>query len=621
MKKWRKLAITATAIAAVIAILIAVAAYLLSTPSVQTKLLKRATQMLSEQLNTRVEIDSASINLWSQDILLYNVRIDDQQQRPMFLMEQLTVDLNLRKLLSKQVEIEEADIKGVEAYIYKLNPDSAANYQFIIDALRSDKPQKHDGQDSVKAKKLTLNMNKLRLRNIYAVCEVTNKKGPLTQHIQLQEANFVRHFGKATIDINNLRFATNNHKPRKNTGKPHRGFFDTGHLDLMTSFRFTINHFYKDTLNATLSDCTIDDDTTGIHISRLNSNLATNWKTMWVSDFEIMQGKGTTLRFDTAVFQLPNKKEGRTLSYYTSTIHGSTILQDISRTFTRSLGKFTLPLELQVRIEGDDKGMKFHDVRVNTTDKRLTIAAEGNIQNWNKKEDLAVRFHVSNMTAKNGIKEEIVNQFVVKKLMMAQMKRLGTITYKGDFAVLYRREQFGGLLSTALGSLNFNFALLEDTKYVVGNVRTANPFHLGKAFDMDKLKDITCSANFRIDFSKARTAVMRRKKGGKLPIGHVDAHVDKVQYGIIKTGNIDATIESDGAVAEGRLVDNGKLADVTCTFSFTNTESLKNMKIKPGVRIHMPWEKKDKKKKKKNDKKVDKNDKKKDKKDKKKKKK
>lgn len=82
---------------------------------------------------------------------------------------------------------------------------------------------------------------------------------------------------------------------------------------------------------------------------------------------------------------------------------------------------------------------------------------------------------------------------------------------------------------------------------------------------------------------------MRRQKGGKLPIGEVDALVYETKYKGIKMTNIFANIVSDGALAEGFLKTEGKLklADILCSFSFTDTNEMKKMKNKPSLRFHL----------------------------------
>jgi hypothetical protein len=141
------------------------------------------------------------------------------------------------------------------------------------------------------------------------------------------------------------------------------------------------------------------------------------------------------------------------------------------------------------------------------------------------------------------------------------------------------------MLHTAVGKLDFSFGINENTKYVSGTVKSQG-IDIGRAFDLKGFGPVSCKADFTFDISKPRTAVMRRKKGGKLPMGSVKAHVDEASYQKVKFRNIQADIVSDGAVAEGKLVVKGKRTDMLCSFSFTSTESMKKMKVKPGIRFH-----------------------------------
>lgn len=104
--------------------------------------------------------------------------------------------------------------------------------------------------------------------------------------------------------------------------------------------------------------------------------------------------------------------------------------------------------------------------------------------------------------------------------------------------------------------------------------------------DMPDIGMIACKADFHFDISKPRTAKMRQQKGGKLPIGKVDAEVYEAAYKKVKVRNIVANIKSDGAVAEGNLTMKGSRVDVLCGFSFTNTNEMRKTKIKPGIRFH-----------------------------------
>ena len=80
-------------------------------------------------------------------------------------------------------------------------------------------------------------------------------------------------------------------------------------------------------------------------------------------------------------------------------------------------------------------------------------------------------------------------------------------------------------------------------------------------------------------------AEIRKKKGGKLPIGEVTADISKIGYKNIHLKNIYADIESDGAVAEGTVTMKGSLTDLMLEFYFTDTEAMHQMKVKPRLKF------------------------------------
>jgi hypothetical protein len=300
----------------------------------------------------------------------------------------------------------------------------------------------------------------------------------------------------------------------------------------------------------------------------------------------VVQQIGTTVNIDTAYIKMPQKKKGDSIFFYrTSLIKGRTQLRDISRPFAPVLSRFVLPLNFHTRMSGDANGMRFSDVFVWTDNKQLTINASGFIKNLKDKYKLNVHFDVNKMTARGGIKAKIINQFVVKKFMMKQVDRLGTIGYIGSFDVLWKREIFRGLLTSPHGNMSFTFQVDDLNKYLSGSVKS-NSLALGKIMDMPDVGNVGASADFRFDISKPRTAKMRRIKGGKLPIGHINADIMQASYKFIKVKNMQVTIDSDGALATGHLFSPGKYVDLGCDFTFTNTDAMQKMKIKPRMSLH-----------------------------------
>ena len=576
--------------------------------AVQDRLTANATQMLSDYLQTTVRIEKASVSFIDQGVRLYGVEIDDQQQRKMFQMRELGVDLKILPLLHHEVNISKAKIRGLEARLYKpaSDSDSVANFQFVLDAFKSKKKPQTDSvavdTTQVKKKPMTIDVKKLALEDIQVsyndsmkaqlgslhykknrkeqhFVEVRNlktsfvrktKKGPVDNRLSIGMLDAVGKGTQYQLTIDNFCYQTDNHKPRKNTNKPKRGAFDVGHFDVLAKLDIQVDTVGKDTLVA--------------RVTKLLLKLHANKRMAHLSDVSIKL-PNTSLAFAGADIQLPSKKEKRPLAFSTSQIKGRVVLKDIAQTFAPVLKKFSLPLHLQTQMSGTDNELRFRNVSVSTTDKKLTVAATGRISNLKDKYALRVHFDVHKLLTEGVYAEHVINQFDVKKFMMKQLHALGRITYQGHFDVLWKKEQFDGVLNTVPGKLNVQLTLDELSKYVFGSVRT-DSFELGKAMDMPDLGKIACKADFKFDISKPRTAQMRKVKGGKLPIGSVQADVMEGSFKKIKVRNIVAELESDGAVATGNITVKGKRVDVLCGFSFTNTNEMKKTKIKPGIRFH-----------------------------------
>ena len=533
----------------VVAILLSVAAVMLNNSSVQNWAMDYAEGLLREKLNTQVRIDSVHVNFLTQKALLKGVEVEDQQQRKMLSLNSLSAHFSPWDLLRHKITISKVDVRGVQAMLCK-EEGQPANYQFVIDAFKKKPDAEPAVRDSTKKERFQLNVKDVRLTDV------------------------------------SVHYKSDKQRPRKNEGKPNRGYFDAGHLNVYASLQLTIDHIGHDSIHAELTQGSIVDSVAGINLKDLRFKVGATRQTAHLSDVVIQQQENTVLQFAEGELRLPNKKTGATLAYSTSEIKAKTVLKDISRPFVPALRRFTMPLNLSVTLDGTDSTMTFKNIKVTTDDQRLSIAASGNISHLNDNDKLAVRFHVDNMTAKGNIKHEIINQFVVKKFMMKQLDALGTIGYTGDVAVLQRRETFSGRLRTAVGAMNFTLTVDDRTQYVSGSVRTSN-LQLGKALDMPDIGKVGGAATFKFDISVARTEKIRRQRGGKLPIGSVRANISEANYKNLTVKNIFATIESDGARAQGSITQKNKYVDLLCSFSFDNTDALRKMKIKPGVKINV----------------------------------
>ena len=644
---------------AVVVALLGATLVALNNKSLQKKLLDDVVEELRKKLDTKVEIDSISINMFNLDINLFGIKIDDRQQREMLRVEKISADLVLMKLLQQKIVIEQAELVGAKALLLKPSKEEPANYQFVIDAFKKPKDKTTEEKKKkepkskmefdisalslkdirVKHNELDIYLGKASYKNgwitnqtieidsITLVCDTTFREGLKPYSVSLDhltiEGDIEQQVFKAdvydvsykwqslwkkrnimvdnqasvdhlTVQANHGRYSAtvkqahyknDNHLPRKNTGKPKRGFFDAKHLDVIADFHVVLDSISKNGITGHLNEFTAKDSITGIDIRKLQAKFKYVKDKIDLRDITVQQ-KSTVLNVTSGEIVLPSKKEGREFSYSTGVITGKAYLKDISRTFAPVLKNFTLPLNLSLTMKGTNNSISFRNVKVNTDDNKLQLAATGGITDLKDKYKLHVRFDIGSMTAQTGIAEKIINQFATKKLMMNQLNRLGNIRYTGSFDVLYKKEIFRGLMKTGAGDLNFEFALDELNKYVNGKVSSKN-LELAKVMDMKKLGPMDASANFTIDISKPRTAQMRKKKGGKLPIGFFNATINDVSYMGIHVRHLTATLNSDGAVASGDVYQSGKIRDLFFSYSFTDTDDMQKMKMsKPSIRFH-----------------------------------
>lgn len=627
MKFSKAVRLTLKILAVIIAILVLITVIIANSSYVQNKLVGMATDALSKELNTEVKIDHVKLNLLNMSASIEGIKLKDQQQRDILKVSRIWGHLRVLALLRGEILMRKCEVDSIDALLIKPK-DGPANYQFLLDSPKKDKHKQPKDSTKKSAFKFDLkdavvngihvkyNDNEYNLSQAFynhwrgkhtvtvhhlkADWQKQTKKalvkwhldsGTLTANIPDKEKEKIR------VDIKGLELKSDCDLPRRNTGKPHHGAFDDRHFNLKADLGIDILHIGKDSIQMELTNGCVKDTIAGIDLTELKSDITISGKHITLNN-AVVQQVTTRLDIPKGHILLPDKEKGTSLSYYADTVKGRVMLKDISKPFAPVLQRFSIPLNLSVNLSGDGDGMLFKDIHVNTDDNKLTINSMGMLRNLRDGHKLNLHFEVYEMVARPGIKHKIINQFTVKKYMMNQIYAMGVVRYAGSFDILWRKQQFRGLLKTEKGDVNFNFELDGNTKYVSGHVGT-EALKLGELFELEKLGSIHCTANFRIDISKSRTAIMRKQKGGKLPIGHVDADIKKIGYRNINMKNIVANIESDGAIANGDVTLQGSLTDLVLQFSFTNTDEMSKMKVKPRLKFGHSNDKKEKKTKKK----------------------
>ncbi|HEX6334974.1 MAG TPA: hypothetical protein VFZ78_12155, partial [Flavisolibacter sp.] len=116
---------------------------LMFTPPVQKFLTVRVQNYLENKLQTRVRIGRIAFGI-SGNVSLLNVYIEDRAKDTLLSGERIRAHLNYARLLSNEVEVKDIELLNIVAKVRRTLPDTAFNFQFIVDAFAVEKKKRSD---------------------------------------------------------------------------------------------------------------------------------------------------------------------------------------------------------------------------------------------------------------------------------------------------------------------------------------------------------------------------------------------------------------------------------------------------------------------------------------------
>ncbi|MGE5314250.1 MAG: translocation/assembly module TamB domain-containing protein [Acidobacteriota bacterium] len=127
--------------------LIIVLALALQMPQVQNYIAQQAIAPISAKTHTRIELGSVTISL-PNSIVLKRIFIEGQARDTLLSVREIRADVNLFGLLSRTIRISNISIDSLTARVTRTLPDSAFNFDFLLDAMASDKKTPEPPRDT-----------------------------------------------------------------------------------------------------------------------------------------------------------------------------------------------------------------------------------------------------------------------------------------------------------------------------------------------------------------------------------------------------------------------------------------------------------------------------------------
>ena len=128
---------------------------LLHIPSIQVFVGNAISDALSEKLGTNVKVGRVDLGFLNR-IIIDDLVIDDQLNKPMLEATRLSVKLDYAALASGKIHISSVQLFGLKASLYSQTAQSKPNFQFALDSLAS--------KDTTTTTPLDLRINTLIIR-------------------------------------------------------------------------------------------------------------------------------------------------------------------------------------------------------------------------------------------------------------------------------------------------------------------------------------------------------------------------------------------------------------------------------------------------------------------------
>lgn len=145
---------------------------LLHVPTIQRNVGILTADFISSSLGTRVEIGRINLGFLNR-VFVDNLKVNDQQGKSMLNVRRLAVTFDLPSFIMGDVEINTAQMFGLEAHLYRNSLHSPLNVQFLIDSLFSN-------DSEAPSQPLRLRIHTLLLRHCHVTYDVLNQERSAT---------------------------------------------------------------------------------------------------------------------------------------------------------------------------------------------------------------------------------------------------------------------------------------------------------------------------------------------------------------------------------------------------------------------------------------------------------
>lgn len=500
---------------------------LLNIPYVQSKLSVFVAKELESVLNTEVSVGRVDMGLLNR-IIVEDVMLHDQKGEEMLKVARLSAKFRLIPLFNGRIIINSVQLFGFTVNLNRETPESAPNFQFVLDALAS--------KDTVKTQtNLDLRINSVLIRRgrvSYNVLSEPETPGQFNAH-HLAVKNLA-----ATVSLKALR---------------------------------------SDTLNAAIRRVSFDEQC-GFSLQKFAMKVVANNKALNINNFSLELPNSTlsmdslTVRYDS----LPELSRMAGNVSYKGKLNAEVVLKDIAP-FVPALSRFDDPLSLRLDFSGKGKNLDCHALRL-TDGRDVMVLGEGSIANWDAGRDMYIFGKLANVNISNeGIRNLMTN---LTGKVPPILQRLDFVRLSGEVAGYLHDLTVTGLLRSGVGMVKADVMMSVDEKggrSYSGSVASAD-LNLGKLLNQEQKFGM-------VDFNVELKGFNYKNR---YPESYIKGIVSSFEYSNYRYENIalDGVYKNGGF--NGSLALDDENASVWIDGSFNTAQAVPDFNLKAVIRNFRP---------------------------------
>ena len=509
-------------------VFITILSFALQTAIVQNWLVNIATNKLSKDLGSRVEIKSVSFNFFNK-ANLNKILILDKKQDTVLQAESVSVNITDWFFFKKNIELKYFSIS--DALIKVNRTDSVWNYQYIIDHFASKNPSTKKANSNFQIKKvefknikilkndawrgefLTIKLKDLLVethqlnfdKNIFEIdnIQITEPFVDIQKFNGNRPVNYIfppvdNSIPEYLLQLNVKQFGIKNGTLQINNDfeKPLEGF-DGSHIWL-TKLNIDLDDFkaHGDTLKSVVNINAVE--RSGLLVKQLKAHLKWTPKILELAHLDLVTNKSRLTNYYAMKF---NNFDDDFAEYATNVtmqarFKNSFINSDDIAFFSTDLKTWKKELQLDGSFYGTVSNFKFNKLYAKEKNNGTTISGDLTMQGLPDIDKTFIGFKNGNIRTNHKDLSAIIPS--LKNVQSPNLTALGTILFNGNFNGTTSDFITTSTISTALGSIssNINMKLPVKKEATYNGTMNLTGFNLGKFLNEKQLGIIEFDGKF-----------------------------------------------------------------------------------------------------------------------------